>query len=206
MNGLPGVPPGVCRRVGGGVEGRLLADMARARAGERLAELGSGCGEVAIRVALRHPDNLVDALELQGELNRVARRLALALALAHGVAERLRILDGDVRSPPAAMTPGGYALVLCNPPFFSVGAGRLPPDPLRAAARFELNGTLADFCRCAARLLSSGGRLHLVLRPERLAELPAILGACGLEPPQVELARSRPDTPPFAALITARKA
>ncbi|MBF0295675.1 MAG: methyltransferase [Magnetococcales bacterium] len=202
MNGLPGVLPGLCRRVGGGVEGRLLAGMVRARIGERLAELGSGCGEVAIRVALGHPGILVDALEFQEPLNRVARRLSQA----HGVADRLRILDGDVRSPPATMTQGGYAQVFCNPPFFPVGAGRLPPDPQRAAARFELTATLADFCRCAAWLLSPGGRLHLVLRPERLAELPAILNAHGLGPPRVELARARPECLPFAALITTRKA
>ncbi|MBF0214378.1 MAG: methyltransferase [Magnetococcales bacterium] len=201
MKAFAGFDPGVCRRVGGGGEGRLLAGLVRAGAGKRVAELGCGCGEVAIRVALAHPEVRVDALELRERLCVEARRLVEV----YGVGARVRVLTGDVRALPDAMTSGHYAEVLCNPPFFSPRSGRLPPDPDRAAARFELMGGLEDFIRAAVSLLEPGGSFHLIHRPERLTEL---LSGCvrhGLQPWRLVPVHDRPDRAAVLVLLSARK-
>ncbi|NGZ06967.1 MAG: methyltransferase [Magnetococcales bacterium] len=162
-----GVPPGLCRRVGGGIEGGLLAGVVQAKPKERLAELGCGCGDVAVRVALANPGVVIDALELRPGLCALARKVVRD----HGLCDRVRVVQGDVRALPASMTMGGYDQVFCNPPFFAPHAHRLSPDPDRAAARCELAGGLDDFLGAAVVLLQAGGTVHVVHRPERLSDL-----------------------------------
>ncbi|MEO5345674.1 MAG: methyltransferase [Magnetococcus sp. YQC-9] len=173
-----GVPSGLCRRVGGGIEGCLLADAIKVAEGERIAELGCGCGEVVVRLALAHPGVMVDGLEIQPALCAEARRLVAA----HGLTGRVVVLEGDVRAAPVEMRRGGYAQVVCNPPFFVPEAGRMPVEPARALARFELAGGLEDFLRCGAALLQTGGWMELIHRPERLVEIFALAKTSGLHP------------------------
>ncbi|MBF0427762.1 MAG: hypothetical protein HQL94_02465 [Magnetococcales bacterium] len=201
MNIFRGVEPGLCRRVGGGVESVLLASLVQATPGERLAELGSGCGESAIRVALANPGVRVDALELQEVLSIEAQKLAIS----HGVADRVRVVTGDVRHPPACMIRGGYSQLFCNPPFFLPEEGRLPTDGPRAVARFELTAGLKDFMSCAARLLTKGGWFHLVHRPERLVEILAKLQECALTPTRLIPIHDPMVIPAILILVTARK-
>lgn len=163
----------LCRRAGGTAATSLLARFTTPKPGERLAELGAGCGDASLAVAARAPGVVIDGLEAQPELASAARRRG-------GVFPNLRMFTGDVRRPPPEMGPGSYDLVMMNPPFFPRASGRLPPDPVRAAARFEMYGGLSDFLDGAARLLKKGGRLHLVFRPERGEEVKKGLADRGL--------------------------
>ncbi|MBF0191545.1 MAG: methyltransferase [Magnetococcales bacterium] len=201
MNPFQGVPKGLCRRVGGGVEGRLLAARIQGKPGTRMAELGCGCGEISIRVALSNPGVTVDALEVQTELCDQARQLIDD----HGVNTQVRVIPGDLRFLPACMPAGHYARVFCNPPFFSPRSGRLPPEAGRAAARFELLGGMEDFIQAGAGLLQPGGDFDLIHRPERL---PEILNGCvthGLQPIRLIPVQARPESAAILVLINARK-
>lgn len=65
---------------------------------------------------------------------------------------------------------GAYDLVTCNPPFHAAGTGPLSPNPLRAAAHTELNGTLLELWQAARRL--SREWVVFVLPARRITELP----------------------------------
>jgi tRNA1(Val) A37 N6-methylase TrmN6 len=58
-------------------------------------------------------------------------------------------------------------LVVCNPPFFVCGSGPEPAEPWRGAARFEHNGTVADFVRAARRVSCRTGRAVFVVPLDR---------------------------------------
>jgi tRNA1Val (adenine37-N6)-methyltransferase len=191
----------LCREVGSSIDGRLLADFVDPAPGERLAELGSGCGEVSIQVAMATTQVVVDGLEIQPDLVEIA----CSRLVSSQVSERVRMITGDVRSPPEIMLPAAYDHVFSNPPFFKVGEGRLPPDPSRAQARFEQAGGVADFIGCGARLLRSGGLFHLVHRPERLLEIFAEFSRAGFYPFRMIPVQDRVDTPAVLILIAARK-
>ncbi|MBF0454631.1 MAG: methyltransferase [Magnetococcales bacterium] len=191
----------LCREVGGSVDGRLLAAFVNPAPGERLAELGVGCGEVTFLVAQSAVDGWVDGLELQPELVEVARYRLASLPFGH----RVRVWQGDVRSPPKEMLAGGYDRVFSNPPFFKKGSGRLPPDRRRAMARFEQAGTLADFIGCGAVLLRQEGVFCLIHRPERLDEILATLRQFGLSPTRLLPVCDQPGGPEVLVLIAAKK-
>ena len=78
-------------------------------------------------------------------------------------------------------------------------------DPARATARHETDCTLEDVCRCVFRLLKDGGRLSLCHRPERLAEVLAVLRAHRLEPKRLAFVKNQPDAAPWLFLVEAQK-
>lgn len=94
-------------------------------------------------------------------------------------------------------------LCACNPPYFT--AGEQAADRARATARHETDCTLDDVCKCAFRLLKDGGRLSLCHRPERLAEVLAVLRANRLEPKRLAFVKNRPDAAPWLFLVEAQK-
>jgi tRNA1(Val) A37 N6-methylase TrmN6 len=50
-----------------------------------------------------------------------------------------------------------FDLVLGSPPYFPQGSGVASEHPQKLACRFELRGTVADYCTVAARQLARGG-------------------------------------------------
>jgi tRNA1(Val) A37 N6-methylase TrmN6 len=50
-----------------------------------------------------------------------------------------------------------FDLVLGSPPYFPLGSGMLSEHPQKIACRFEVRGTVADYCATAARQLALGG-------------------------------------------------
>ena len=69
----------------------------------------------------------------------------------------------------------------------------------------EEHCTLEDLCAVAARLLDNGGRLALVHRPERLADLMVTLRSHRLEPKRMRLLQHDQVHAPSAVLLEAVK-
>lgn len=132
----------------------------------RAADLGSGSGILAFMLKYRDPSLFITGLEIQEEFHHLARRnLELNPRLIHMDFELI-----DVREIPSRMLPESFDLVVMNPPYYPKGSGRLPERPARAAARHELNGTLADFIEAATYLLPYGAKLAMILPAERFYE------------------------------------
>ena len=167
----------VCRETGGWQDGKYLLSLLHGNIGEHWLELGAGCGEITLLAAVHNPGVRIDALEIQNELAKIAQ----TNVMSNGLADRIRVFTGDVRHPPHSLPVGGYDKVFCNPPFFIPQAGRMPKKKVRAIARFERHGTLADFVACGARLLRASGQFHLVHRPERLTDILVGFSSQGLK-------------------------
>ena len=63
------------------------------------------------------------------------------------------------------------------------------------------DSTLDDVCQCAFRLLKDGGRFALCHRPERLAEVLAVLRANRLEPKRLAFVKNKADGAPWLFLV-----
>ena len=61
-----------------------------------------------------------------------------------------------------------FDLILCSPPYFPLGSGVESTHPQKLACRFEVRGTVADYCRTAVRHLAPGGVFACVfpVRPD----------------------------------------
>ena len=139
------------------------------------ADLGAGTGAVALllRRAL-----LVDRCLLV-EAEPALAALAEANVRANVMQAELAVCAGDLRHalPPDAL--GRCDLVVANPPYVALADGRVSPDALRAAARHELRGGLAEFAAAAGRLLRSAGTFALIYPWRRRALARETLRAAG---------------------------
>ena len=78
--------------------------------------------------------------------------------------------------------------------------------PVRADLRAYREGEGSfDLCACGFRLLKDGGRLALCHRPERLAEVLAVLRAHRLEPKRLAFVKNRAESAPWLFLVEAQK-
>jgi tRNA1(Val) A37 N6-methylase TrmN6 len=142
----------------------------------RALDLGCGLGSVLLMVAWKLPH--ADALGIEAQLDRAAMgRRSIAY---NGVAERCRIVDGDLRELTAGPLPGApFDLVTGTPPYFPRGAGTESAKPHASPCRFEVRGGVEEYLEAAQRVLSPGGEIVVCtssLEHERVDRAIAALG------------------------------
>ena len=181
------------------------------------ADLGTGCGVVALGVLRRRPQWRGAGLEIQPELAASAERNAAGL----GLSERFRAVVGSVaenaslRRLRTAFEDGSggkheetavplFDAVFCNPPWRREGAGRIPPSPMRRTALFGTDDTFPAFFSAADAVLKNGGRFMLVSGAERTADVLAALPA-RLHAEHLRFVFTRRDAPAAFVLLAARK-
>lgn len=184
-----------------GTDALLLARFLQPRPGAAAADLCSGCGIVSL--AWHDAGHRGRCLAL--EIDPDAHGLCAAGVAENGPdAAHILPVQEDLRDYAlSGPEKNSYAVVACNPPYFT--GGFRSSDPRRAAARHDDLCTTADVAACAARLLQSGGKLALCQRPEQMAAVFAALCAAGLEPKRVQLVRAAPSKAPWLFLVEAQK-
>jgi len=132
-------------------------------------DLGSGIGTVGMIVAWRLPGARLVTVEAQAASVAVAKKSAKF----NGLETRYEIREGDFRSPDVLRTDEKFDLITGSPPYFPPGTGVASEHPQKLACRFELRGTVADYCATAARQLAPGGVFACVFpyEPAQLARV-----------------------------------
>ena len=182
-----------------GLDSFLLSSLPKLKPGMQVCDLGCGTGFLSILLLQRQRELTVTGLDIQPE----AVRLARLAAAGNGLQDRLTFLREDLRD--TALPAGSFDLAVCNPPYFPPSSGALPEGEARRRARTEESCTLEDVCRAAARLLRWGGKLCLVHKPERLADLLWSLRSAGLEPKRLRAVERRAGEAPSLVLLEARR-
>jgi len=141
-------------------------------AGERLLDVGTGSGILALMAVQRAPEASVVAVELDPEAAAQARENAAASPFA----PRIRVVEEDFLAFAAAQAAASFEAVWLNPPYFRDKPAS--PDPARTRARHESSLPLIRWFPACSRLLSAGGTLSVVWPKERETEL---FGAAALE-------------------------
>lgn len=181
-----------------GSDALLLARFCPPKRGQKAADLCSGCGIVSLEWHDSGHRGPCTALELQPEASAL---LVEAVAAQGPELAHITPVRADLRAYREG--EGSFDLCACNPPYFT--AGFQSSNAARATARHETDCTLEDVCACGFRLLKDGGRLALCHRPERLAEVLAVLRAHRLEPKRLAFVKNRPDAAPWLFLVEAQK-
>jgi len=125
-------------------------------------DLGSGIGTVGMICAWRLPGAKFVTVEAQSESVTLARKSARY----NGLEDRYEIRTGDFRAPEIFRAGEKFDLVTGSPPYFPLGAGVESEHPQKLACRFELRGTIADYCATAAKQLAPGGFFACVFPDE----------------------------------------
>jgi tRNA1Val (adenine37-N6)-methyltransferase len=182
------------------VEAILLGRFARASTRDRVLELGAGCGVVSIMIAALHRPREVIALEIQPQLVEMIARNAEINGL-----ESMHAVCADLRQKKMkGVESASFDLVVANPPYRAVAAGRENPDRGRRVARGESAALLADFVAAARRYARTGGRVAFVFTARRSAELISAMRSKQLEPKRIRFVHPQIARPASVILIEAR--
>lgn len=137
-------------------------------------------------IAFRQKTGKIAGVEIQSSLADLARRNAALNRLS----TRIKILEKDLRNLEGKAWKGNFELVLSNPPYRKVGAGRVNPRLEKALARHEFKATLQDVLRAAQYLLKEKGRLAMIYPASRAAELVQEMRQIHLEPKRLQFVHS----------------
>ncbi|HEJ83801.1 MAG TPA: methyltransferase domain-containing protein [Desulfobacteraceae bacterium] len=175
----------------------LLSQFVTVRPGDRVIDLGTGCGIIPLILLLTRPVGHAIGLEIQEDLaSQAVRNVQL-----NGLDQRMGIVLGDIRNPP--MAGASADVVICNPPYRKMRSGRINPDPRRAIARHELLASIDDILSAAGYLLKKKGRVALIYPAVRLTDILVRLRQFDLEPKRIQLNYPNMDSGAKLALIEA---
>jgi tRNA1Val (adenine37-N6)-methyltransferase len=184
------------------IDAVLLAHFVEPRPGQTLIDLGTGCGIIPLMLVFRHPRIRVWGVEIQPELVDLA---ADNVRVNH-MADRIRILQADMRSITPDMFAGPVDVVCSNPPYHRGRSGRLNPDGQRALARHEIAIDLPALLQASRRALKTGGRFVTIYPAERAAELISHMRSMNLEPKRLRPVHSKGQTDARRVLVEGRAA
>jgi tRNA1Val (adenine37-N6)-methyltransferase len=125
---------------------------------ERILDLGSGLGTVAMIAGWRLPATQIVAIEAQ----TVSFELSLKSHAFNGLQNRIEARLGDFRDPALFREGECFDLILGSPPYFPLDAGVPSEHPQKLACRFETRGDVADYLRAAVPRMAPGGMVSLV--------------------------------------------
>ncbi|MET4684382.1 tRNA1(Val) (adenine(37)-N6)-methyltransferase [Brevundimonas faecalis] len=154
-----------------GMDAALLAAAVGAKPGERLIEAGCGAGAVLMQVAARCPGVALTGLER----DPVAAELARENAVLNAVADRTAVISGDVAQGFRALDLPPFDWAVSNPPFFDDAGALRAPAPGKRGAWMADDG-LAAWTGFLLKAVREGGRIVVIHRADRLADLLALLG------------------------------
>lgn len=182
-----------------GMDAVLLSGFAAVKRGESVLDLGTGTGIIPILLEAKTKALHLTGLEIQKESADMARR---SVALNH-LEEKIDIVEGDIKSASSIFKKASFQVVTTNPPYMTDLHGIKNPKTPKAIARHEILCSLEDVVREAAMLLETGGRLYMVHRPFRLAEIFRVMSVYHMEPKRMRLVHSFIDKEPTMVLIEA---
>lgn len=145
---------------------------------QRILDLCAGCGIVGLDFLYHCAREInffpkaCDFLEIQ-EIYRPH----FAQNLAEIEKTQLTFIDENYEEFNRQTRKKTYDLILCNPPYFKMGRGKVSPDNFKNRCRFFMDSSEEELWRCIARSLAKGGRALVLCKEPKLAQLPNSLAA-----------------------------
>jgi len=172
------------------IDAVLLAYHIGPRAGDKILDLGTGCGIIPLIMAYRRPEISIYAVEVQTAL----AELAISNVRENMLQERITVICTDMKLLTPDMTAGEVDLVVCNPPYRRHGSGRINPDEQRAVARHEIKTNIGDVVLTARRMLRTSGRFVMIYTAERMTDILYQMRVDCIEPKFIRMIHSNRDT------------
>jgi ribosomal protein L3 glutamine methyltransferase len=120
-------------------EGDGLLDAWLSDRTQRVLDLCTGGGSLAVIAALAFPDVTVDACDLSEPALEVAR----INVERHRLGSRIRLFTSDLFDRVGAEGRGPYDLIVCNPPYVNAESMAALPPEYRAEPAIALDGNVA---------------------------------------------------------------
>lgn len=175
----------------------LLSRFAKPKNGDAVADFCAGSGIVAYHFYALHKHTVkglsFTLFEMQDALSKLSEKTAQYNGFDNFsfVCGRLQDIDEKYREK--------FSLVLCNPPYEKGGFENA--DYEKAICRKELTINLEEIAKATAFALKFGGRLAMIHRADRIAEICYTLKAVNIEVKKMQFVGGRYGSKPYLVMI-----
>lgn len=183
-----------------GTDAVLLSHFAKAKSRDKLVDLGTGCGIIAFLILRDNNCESAYGVDISSEAIELAQ-----MTKKEREFNNFTPVLSDLKNLKGKVPFGCHTLVTCNPPYKAPDAGIKNPDGVKSVARHEVECTLQDIIAVGAKLLQTGGRLCMCQRPERLAEMMALMRTYKVEPKRLRIVCQRFGEAPWLVLIEGKR-
>ena len=187
-----------------GIDAVLLAAFALdgIKKKDSVIDLCTGTGIVPLLLEKRVPAGVsFTAIEIQEKYADLAKK---SVEL-NGLADKIKILEGDIKNACELFAKHSFNVVTCNPPYMLCSQGKNNPSDEKAIARHEICCTLADVCQAVDYLLHTHGSFFMIHKASRLPEIFDCLLQHKMEPKCLQLIHPFAGEEANLVLVEARK-
>lgn len=176
----------------------LLSRFARPKKGDVVADFCAGSGIVGFHFYALHrekfPQMPCTLFEMQTSLSDLSRKTA-----AYNGFENFRFENCKLQDIPKSYHEQ-FSLVLCNPPYEKANTGFDNECYEKAVCRKEITLTLEEIAASAAFVLKYGGRIAILNRADRLAELCYTFKKYNIEIKRIQFVGGRYASKPYLVM------
>lgn len=180
-----------------GVDAVLLANFAKIKKGARIIDLCSGTGIIPFILAGKTDAALITGLEIQKEMVDMAKRSVEFNRLQ----DRVEFIDRDLNDIRFLKELAKVDVVTVNPPYKLKNSGIININDKNAVARHEIFCTLEDVVKATKTVLKDNGRMYMIHRPDRLADIICTMRQYKIEPKLIRMVQPNFKKAPNMVLV-----
>lgn len=184
-----------------GMDAVLLTGFAHACKSDKLLDIGTGTGIIALLMEAKYGVSKAVGLEVQEESADMARRSVALNALE----DKISIVTGNIKDANELFSHGEFDVVISNPPYMIDSHGIKSNNEAKMIARHEILCNLDDIISQGGRVLKNGGNFFMVHRPFRLTEIIETMKKHGIEPKRIQFVHSYIDKEANMVLVEGKK-
>lgn len=159
----------------------LLANFVKAKKSDVVVDFGTGSGIISILIAAKTNASKVMGIELQKSMAQLAEKNVKF----NNLTDKVTIYNDDIKNAENILGKESVSIVVCNPPYFKATSGEVSSNEVKAISRTELKITLEEIIQHAAVVLKYSGKLYMIHKSERLAEVLTTMSNNNLEPKKI---------------------
>ncbi len=180
-----------------GIDAVLLSDFAKNTRSKRTLDLCTGTGVVPILMSAKTNTPEFHAVEIQPVIAEMAKRSVEY----NGLGGRIKIICDDLKNAVNIYGKASFDKITCNPPYMKRASAIVNDNDTLSVSRHEILCTLEDVIKTSAELLISKGRLYMVHRPSRLADIICLMREYKIEPKCIRMVAPNSKKEPNLLLI-----
>ena len=183
-----------------GCDAVLLSHFASVKKGDRVLDLCTGTGIIPLLLWAKKSPREIVGVEIISEIAAMAERSVKL----NGI-DNIKIINDDLKNCVSLFGREVFDIVTCNPPYEKKGGGIVNPDDVKAVARHEIMCTLDDVISVSASVLKFGGKLCMVHRANRMADVLCTMRKHSIEPKRIQMIAPSAEKEPNLFLVEGMK-
>lgn len=174
-----------------GTDAVLLADYASKsiKKGAKVLDMCSGNGIIPILLSNKCCAEKIYGLEIQ----KCVADMAVRSIKLNNLEEKIEMVCGDLKEAESYFGRSFFNNIICNPPYKEAGGGLTNKSDPSAIARHEILCSLEDIVRVSSIILEPYGKLTMIHRPERLADILYLMRKYKIEPKRLRFIHPMPE-------------